>query len=88
MKKTVMSVILLVATGLPVAYGQAGQTPPVAMKKENRVSIIKVFDKLSKSSKIPFLYSSTDFKDIKVDENAINYSSWNHRLDISKNSIR
>lgn len=75
MKKTVMSVILLVATGLPVAYGQAGQTPPVAMKKENPVSIIKVFDKLSKSSKIPFLYSSTDFKDIKVDENAINYSS-------------
>ncbi|WP_333852936.1 SusC/RagA family TonB-linked outer membrane protein [Epilithonimonas sp.] len=75
MKKTVMSVILLVATGLPIAYGQTGQTPPVAMKKENRVSIIKVFDKLSKSSKIPFLYSSTDFKDVFVNDSAINYSS-------------
>ncbi len=70
-----MSVILLVATGLPIAYGQTGQTPPVAMKKENRVSIIKVFDKLSKSSKIPFLYSSTDFKDVFVNDSAINYSS-------------
>lgn len=88
MKKTVMSVILLVATGLPVAYGQAGQTPPVAMKKENPVSIIKVFDKLSKSSKIPFLYSSTDFKDIKVMKMLLIIHLWNHRLDISKNSIR
>ena len=67
MKKTVMSVILLVTIGLPIVYGQSGQTPPVTMKKENRVSIIKVFDKLSKSSKIPFLYSSTDFKDVFVD---------------------
>jgi len=75
MKKTVMSVILLVATGFPVVYGQSGQTPPVTLKKENRVSIIKIFDKLSKSSKIPFLYSSTDFKDVFVDESAINYSS-------------
>ncbi|WP_312763205.1 SusC/RagA family TonB-linked outer membrane protein [Epilithonimonas sp.] len=75
MKKTVMSVILLVATVLPIAYGQAGKTPPVAMKKENRVSFVKVFDKLSKSSKIPFLYSSTDFKDVFVNDSAINYSS-------------
>jgi iron complex outermembrane receptor protein len=78
MKKTVMSVILLVATGLPVAYGQAGQTPPVAMKKRIGCPLSKFL--ISSVNRIPFLCSSTDFKDIKVDENAINYSSWNHQL--------
>lgn len=75
MKKTIISVILLVAMGLPVASGQTGQQPQAAQAKQKRVSIIKIFDKLSKSAKIPFFYSSTDFKDVLVDENGINYSS-------------
>ncbi|REC63947.1 SusC/RagA family TonB-linked outer membrane protein [Chryseobacterium pennae] len=75
MKKTIISVTFLVAMGLPVAYGQTTQQPPATQAKQKKVSIAKVFDKLSKSSKVPFFYSSTDFKDILVDESGVNYSS-------------
>src|SRR6218665_2224368 len=85
MKKTVISIILLAVTGLPVvAYGKSGQEKPIVIKTENRVSITKVFDKLSKTSKIPFLYSSTDFKDVFVEENGINYSSLESSLNYLK----
>jgi len=85
MKKTVISIILLATTGLPVVvYGRSGQEKPIVIKTENRVSITKVFDKLSKTSKIPFLYSSTDFKDVFVEENGINYSSLESSLNYLK----
>ncbi|WP_083190078.1 SusC/RagA family TonB-linked outer membrane protein [Chryseobacterium artocarpi] len=86
MKKTIISVILLVAMGLPVAYGQSGQQPSTTQAKQKRVSITKVFDKLSKSSKVPFFYSSTDFKDVLVDENGINYSSLDASLKYLRNN--
>ncbi|WP_185290600.1 SusC/RagA family TonB-linked outer membrane protein [Chryseobacterium lactis] len=86
MKKTIISVILLVAMGLPVAYGQTGQQPQAAQAKQKKVSIAKVFDKLSKSSKVPFFYSSTDFKDVLVDENGINYSSLEASLKFLKSN--
>ncbi|MBB6371234.1 SusC/RagA family TonB-linked outer membrane protein [Chryseobacterium shigense] len=84
MKKTIISVILLVIAGLPVAQGQTVQAPQMIQKKENKVSIIKVFEKLSKVSKIPFLYSSTDFKDVFVDKSEMNYSSLENSLDLLK----
>jgi len=87
MKKTVISIILLATTGLPiVTYGKSGQEKPIILKTENRVSITKVFDKLSKTSKIPFLYSSTDFKDVFVEENGVNYSSLESSLKYLKNN--
>ena len=85
MKKTIISIVLLASVGIPVLhYGQTGKTSAITQKKENRVPITKVLDKLSKSSKIPFLYSSTDFKDIYVDESHINYSSLEQSLDYLK----
>lgn len=76
MKKTIISIVLLGAMGFPVLHkAQAGSSTLTTSQKSKPVAISKVLDKLSKSSKIPFLYSSTDFKDILVDESGINYAS-------------
>ena len=76
MKKTVISIALLFAVSIPILhYGQTSKTTLSAQKKENLIPISRVFDKLSKSSKVPFLYSASDFKNVMVEESAINYSS-------------
>ncbi len=85
MKKTVISVILLVAMGLPIIhYGQTSTNNTISSKKENKIPITKVFDKLSKASKTAFLYSSSDFKGILVNESEINYASLEASLNFLK----
>lgn len=80
MKKTAISIALLVAVGLPVIhYGQTTATG-TSIKKGNQVPIAKVFDKLSKATNTSFLYSSSDFKGIFADESAISYSSLEQTL--------
>ena len=86
MKKTVTSIVLLMATHFSVVYGQPGDPNPIVHKKENKVSITKVFDKLSKTSKMSFLYSTSDFKDVLVEEGVIDYTSLQSALkSIKKN---
>lgn len=76
MKKTVISIVLLAAIGTPVHfYGESIKNNPISKEVDKMVPISRVLDKLSKSTKMPFLYSSTDFQDILVDENGIDYSS-------------
>ncbi len=84
MKKTIISILLLTVTGFPVMYHANSIETVTTQKKENMVSITRVFDKLSKTAKIPFLYSSSDFKGILVDESAISYSSLEQTLNYLK----
>lgn len=85
MKKTVISIALLFAVSIPILhYGQTSKTTLSAQKKENLIPISRVFDKLSKSSKVPFLYSASDFKNVMVEESAINYSSLESSLNYLK----
>lgn len=84
MKKTAISIALLVAVGLPVVhYGQTTRTG-TSLKSGNQVPIAKVFDKLSKSTNTSFLYSSSDFRGVYADESAINYSSLEQALSYLK----
>ncbi|WP_407482803.1 SusC/RagA family TonB-linked outer membrane protein [Elizabethkingia meningoseptica] len=84
MKKTAISIALLVTVGLPVIhYGQT-TTTGTSIKKGNQVPIAKVFEKLSKATNTSFLYSSSDFKGIFADESAINYSSLEQALSYLK----
>ena len=84
MKKTAISIALLVAVGLPIVhYGQTTRTG-TSLKSGNQVPIAKVFDKLSKSTKTSFLYSSSDFRGVYADESAINYSSLEQALSYLK----
>lgn len=84
MKKTAISIALLVAVGLPVVhYGQTTRTG-TSLKSGNQIPIAKVFDKLSKSTNTSFFYSSSDFRGIYADESAINYSSLEQALSYLK----
>ena len=85
MKKTVISIALLFAVSIPILhYGQTSKTTLSAQKKENLIPISRVFDKLSKASKVPYLYSASDFKNVMVEESAINYSSLESSLNYLK----
>ena len=77
MKKTVISVMLLTALGIPASYyGHTVESHNITNhQSNNQTSIIKVFEKLSKTAKIPFLYSSTDFKNFLIDDSGVNYSA-------------
>lgn len=80
MKKTIISIVLLVSIGTPALHYGQNRTSPAAQQKVNRVPISKVLDKLSKTSKVQFLYSSSDFRDVLIDESNINYSSLEQSL--------
>lgn len=85
MKKTVISIALLFAVSIPIVhYGQTSKPALSAQKKENLIPISRVFDKLGKSSKVSFLYSSSDFKNIMVEESAVDYSSLERSLNYLK----
>lgn len=78
MKKTVISVMLLTVLGIPASfYGNQSKDAAITNVESNRsqTAITSVFEKLSKTSKIPFLYSSTDFKNVLVDESKVDYKS-------------
>ncbi|MDR2236449.1 MAG: SusC/RagA family TonB-linked outer membrane protein [Chryseobacterium sp.] len=84
MKKTIISIVLLVSIGTPALHYGQNRAASATQQKTNRVPISKVLDKLSKTSKIQFLYSSSDFKDVFIDENSINYSSLEQSLNYLK----
>ncbi len=77
MKKTVIAIVLLGTLGIPISsYGRGAETPGITMDGQKKeTSIISVFNRLSKSTKVPFLYSSSDFKGFVVDDSGVNYSS-------------
>ena len=80
MKKTIISIVLLVSIGTPALHYGQNRTSTATQQKVNRVPISKVLDKLSKTSKVQFLYSSSDFRDVLIDESNINYSSLEQSL--------
>ncbi|HEX7869351.1 MAG TPA: TonB-dependent receptor plug domain-containing protein, partial [Chryseobacterium sp.] len=87
MKKTAISIALLVAMGLPVQnYAQTQTNMPVT-NNQGQVSLVKILKKLEKSTKTKFFYSASDFKNIWVDESKINYSSLQQSLNYLKKSV-
>jgi TonB-dependent SusC/RagA subfamily outer membrane receptor len=87
MKKTAISIALLVAVGLPVHnYAQTQAGTPVA-NNQRQVSLVKILKKLEKSTNTKFFYSASDFKNIWVDESKINYSALKPSLDYLKKSV-
>ena len=84
MKKTVISIVLLALIGTPVHFYGESKDNPTSQTSGKMVPITKVFDQLSKSSKMPFLYSSTDFRGILVDESGVNYHALQSSLQFLK----
>ncbi|HCR75336.1 MAG TPA: SusC/RagA family TonB-linked outer membrane protein, partial [Chryseobacterium sp.] len=87
MKKTAISIALLVAVGLPVYnYAQTQANVPVT-NTQKQVPLVQIIKKLEKSTKTKFFYSASDFRNIWVDESKINYSSLQQSLEYLKKSI-
>ncbi|MBW7674290.1 SusC/RagA family TonB-linked outer membrane protein [Chryseobacterium chendengshani] len=87
MKKTAISIALLVAMGIPVQnYAQTQTNMPVT-NNQGQVSLVKIIKKLGKSTNTEFFYSASDFKNIWIDESKINYSSLKQSLDYLKKSV-
>lgn len=51
---------------------------------QRKTSLIKVFEKLSRTHGVKFFYSVSDLKDIQVDDSAVNYQSLTASLDYLK----
>ena len=69
MKKTAISIALLVAMGLPVQnYAQTQTNTPVT-NNQTQVSLVKILKKLEKSSKTKFFYSGENDRQIEFQLN-------------------
>lgn len=87
MKKTAISIALLAAMGLPVSnYAQTRAEAPVT-NNQKQVSLVKILKKLEKTTHTAFFYSASDFKNIRIDESKINYSSLQQSLEYLKKNV-
>lgn len=87
MKKTAISIVLLMAVGgsVPI-YAQTLMSKPIP-SKSGSASVVQIFDKLEKLYKTNFFYSASDFKNVAVDEIEINYSSLEQSLNYLKSTV-
>ncbi|WP_083206668.1 SusC/RagA family TonB-linked outer membrane protein [Chryseobacterium sp. CBo1] len=87
MKKTAISIALLMAMGIPAFNSAQTQVNTPVSNNQRQESLVKILKKLEKSTKTKFFYSASDFKNIWVDESKINYSSLQQSLDYLKKNV-
>ncbi|MFY1046104.1 SusC/RagA family TonB-linked outer membrane protein [Chryseobacterium sp. GP-SGM7] len=84
MKKTTISMMLLgFLCASQFSFAEANKCFQQSVN-QRKTSLIKIFEKLSKTHNVKFFYSVSDLKDIQVDDSAINYQSLSSSLEYLK----